>query len=77
MCGMVEGGDGAGFALEAGEPIGIARQLGGQHLERDVAAELRIGGAIHLAHAACAELVENSVVPKPNTGFQRSLIAHH
>jgi hypothetical protein len=30
------------------------RHFGGQHLECHVAAELRVGGAIHLAHAARA-----------------------
>ena len=73
---VVEGGDGARFALKAREPLGIARQFGRQHLQRDVAPELGVAGTIDLAHAACAKLVENSVVPKPNTGFQRSLIAH-
>ena len=34
---------------------GSAAKAGGQHLERDVAAELRVGRAVDLAHAARAE----------------------
>jgi hypothetical protein len=52
---VVEGGDGARFALEACQTFRIASQIGGQDLERDVASELHAGGAIHLAHAACPE----------------------
>ena len=37
---VIERGDGAGLALEAGEPIGVARHVRGQHLQRDVASEL-------------------------------------
>ena len=73
---MVEGGDGARFALKTGQTIDIAREFGRQNLQRDITAKLGIAGAIHFAHSAFAKLVENSVVPKPNTGFQRSLIAH-
>ena len=51
---MIEGGDGARFALEAGEALGIAGDVGRQHLEGHVAAELGIGGAKDLAHSTCA-----------------------
>ena len=43
------------FALEAGEPIGIARERGWQNLDRDVAPELRVVRTVHFAHAARAE----------------------
>ncbi len=43
------------LALEAREPLGVLRQVLGQHLDRDVAAEARIPRAVHLAHAADAE----------------------
>ena len=42
------------FALETGEPIGIVREGVWQDLQRDVAAKLRVPGAIHLAHATLA-----------------------
>ena len=41
---------------EPGEAVGVVREHGfGQDLERDVAIQLRIARAIHLAHAAGAE----------------------
>jgi len=59
---VVERGEGLGLALEAREPIGVARHVGGQHLERHLAPELRVDGAIHLAHAACPDGSGNPVV---------------
>jgi hypothetical protein len=44
-----------GLALEAGEAIGILRQLGRQHLDRHVAPELHVGRAVYLPQAARAE----------------------
>ena len=55
MFGWLSDGEDFGFALEAGEPLGIARKRVGQHLDRDVAIELRVGRPIHLAHAARAD----------------------
>ena len=49
--GVVEGGSGAGLALEALERGRVLRHLRGQELERDVAAELRVLGLVHDAHA--------------------------
>ncbi len=49
---VVEGGDGARFPLEAGQAAGVARGLGGQDLQRDLAAEPRVPGETDLAHAA-------------------------
>ena len=37
------------LAPEAGEPLQILRDLGREHLDRHVAAEVRVGGAVHLA----------------------------
>ena len=53
--GVVERGEQFRFALEARQALGILRQLSRQHLDRHLAAELRVGGAVHLAHAAGAE----------------------
>jgi len=53
--GMVEGGDSAGFALEAGETLGIAGYVRRQDFQGYVAAEFGVGGAIYLAHAAGAD----------------------
>ena len=60
--GVVEGRGGAGLALEALEGRRVLRQLHRQELERDVAAELRVLGLVHDAHAAAAELPGDLVV---------------
>ena len=52
---VVELGERLGLPSKAAEPLGIPRHLGGQHLEGDVAAELRVVRAIDLAHATRAE----------------------
>ena len=58
---VVEGGGGARLLHEAGA-AGLVRQpLGGQHLDRHLAAEARVAGAVHLAHAARAEGPEDLV----------------
>ena len=44
----------------AGDPASAARP-GGQDLDRDVASEPRVAGAVDLAHPACAELLEHPV----------------
>jgi hypothetical protein len=43
------------------EPVGISREPLGQYLERDVASELRVGGAIHFAHATFTDLVDHAI----------------
>ena len=52
---MIERGERLRFTLEARQAIGIGREQLGQHLDRDVAVETRVAGAIDLAHAARAE----------------------
>ena len=59
---MIERRQDLGFALEARHALGILREAGGQHLDGHVAPELGIGGAIHLAHAALAELGGDAVM---------------
>ena len=49
------------FAREAREAIRIVSDSRQQHLDRDVAIQLRIAGAIHLAHASGAEGGEDFV----------------
>ena len=56
MFGMIQRGERLRFALEAREPVGIACEGVGQDLDRDIAIQLRIARAIHLAHAARADL---------------------
>ena len=58
---MIQRGEDFGFALEPREPLGIAqRTLAGRTLMRDVALQLRVAGAVDLAHAARAELAVTS-----------------
>ncbi len=52
---MVELGKRFSLAAKARQPLGIACHLRGKHFERDVAAKLRVGGAIDFSHAACAQ----------------------
>jgi hypothetical protein len=52
---MVEQRERLRFACEPSEPIWIVGEGVGQELQRDVAIQLRVVCAIHLAHAASAE----------------------
>ena len=56
------------FLQEARDAIGIAADRLGQDLDRDVALQLRIARAIHLAHAAGADRVEDLERTKPRAG---------
>src|SRR5262249_8882683 len=47
---MVERGGGARLLLEAAHASGVPGELGGQQLERDLAAELRIFSQVNFAH---------------------------
>ena len=51
---MVQGAGGAGLLLEAAEPLGIG-DLAGENLDRDLALQARVTGAVDLAHAPRAE----------------------
>ena len=52
---MIERGERLRFTLEARQAIRIVRKRFGQDLDRDVAIQFRIAGAVHLAHAAFAD----------------------
>ena len=58
---VVELRDGARLALETGADLGGRGQARGQHLDRDIAAEAGVVGAIDLAHAAGAKGGEDPV----------------
>ena len=53
---------GAGLGQEARAALGIGLRLGGEELERDLAAEARVLGEIHVAHAPGAEPVTYPIV---------------
>jgi hypothetical protein len=54
-----------GFAFEAGETIGIAREFLRKHLDGHVATETRVARAEHFAHASGAERREDFVGTEP------------
>jgi len=49
---MIERGQYFRLAPEPGNPLTVARKRCGQNLNRYIAFELGVAGAIHLAHAA-------------------------
>ena len=53
---------------EAGAAVLVADALGGQDLDRDLAAEARVAGAVDLAHPAGAERGEHLVRPELRRG---------
>ena len=73
--GMVQRRQCPGFALESLEPLGVAAELRRQHLERDIAAQSRIPRAIHLAHAALAELLDDKKWAEIEVFFQWRCLA--
>jgi hypothetical protein len=68
---MIQLGERSGLALEAGEPLRVLRQRCWQHLERDVAIQLGVAGAIHLAHSARANLRGDFVRAETCGGSER------
>ncbi len=56
---MIQRSKDLGLSLESREPFFIPRELVRKHFDGHVAAELRIPSAIHVAHAAASELVED------------------
>ena len=67
---VVEGGHGPRLALEPCEPFGVGGQLRGQHLDRDLASQPRVAGAVDLAHPAGPDEAEDLVRPETRAGSQ-------
>jgi hypothetical protein len=59
------------FALESRETVGVRRQRRWQELQRDVASEPAVVGAIDLTHAAGAEQLEDLARPNASAAGQR------
>jgi len=66
--GVVEGGEGLCLAPEALQALGARSHLGWQHLERDLAPELRVGGAVDRTHPAGADRGGDPVVSEGLAG---------
>ena len=59
---VVERGEQLRFASESGQALGIGRHLEGQHLDRHLAVELRVGRAVDLSHTAGADRLDQAIV---------------
>src|SRR5262245_27976781 len=55
------------FALESRQPFAIGGNVGGKNLDRDLALQLRVARAIHLAHAAGAKRRDHLVRAETHT----------
>ena len=62
---MAQRRDDARFALEARERLRVVGETLGKNLDRDVALQPRVPGAIHLAHSAGAERREHLIGSEP------------
>ena len=60
--------DGLGLALEAGQRVGVRRQVRREDLDGHLAIELRVARAVDLAHPPGAERREDLVGPEPCSG---------
>ena len=59
---MVEGGGGAGLALETGESLGVRSDVVGEKFEGDEALEAIVFGLVDHAHATTAQFCEDAIV---------------
>jgi len=57
--GVIQGGSGARFALEAFEELGVLRHISGEKFEGDLASEAGVVGFIDDAHTAAAQFARN------------------
>ena len=67
---MIQRRNGPRLALEPGKRLGIRGHLPWQHLDRDVASEARVPGAVHLAHAPRPDGGEDLVRPETCSGCE-------
>ena len=68
---MIERGEDGCLALEAREPIRIAREELRQYLQRDIATELSVARAIDFPHTAGAKGPDNLVGAEASAGRKR------
>ena len=68
---MVQRGDRAGLPVEAVEAVGVVRRRVREELQRHLAPQARVAGAVDLAHAALAEGAEDLVGAELLSGGQR------
>ena len=66
---VVQRGKNLGLTLETSQPLRVSRHFFQEELDRHLATELRVLGAIDLSHAACTEGGEDLVVAEPRACF--------
>jgi hypothetical protein len=64
----LERGEDFGFPLKTHKPIAVRSQRGRQDLDGDLPLQLGIGGPVHLAHAAFADLCGDFVDAETGAG---------
>ena len=62
---VIQRGEQPRLAFEARQPFSICRKETRQDFDRNVATEFGVARAVHLAHAADAEEVEDLIGPQP------------
>ena len=73
---MIERREHLRLAAEAREALGIVGNGGEQDLDRDLAIQLRIARAIHLAHAAGAQQGDDLVRAEAGAGAEGHAVTH-
>ncbi len=68
---MVERGEDFGLTPEPGHPINVGRHCLGQDFDGDPPLQLGVGGAVHLTHAALADLGFEFVDTEARPGGER------
>ena len=71
---MIQRRENLRLAVKAREPVWIGRECVRQDLQRDIAIQLRIPGAIHLTHAACADRSDDFIRSEAGTWTQRHVM---
>lgn len=67
---VIEHGQQAGFLLKSRPPRGVAGEVRGQDLQRNIASEAGVASAVDLTHAASAQHRENFVRSEMSTRIQ-------
>ena len=67
---MIQRGQHHGFALKAGESVSVGSKRRGKNLQRHIATEFPVAGAVHLAHPPGAERLEDFVVADPRARIE-------
>jgi hypothetical protein len=73
---VIERREHARFAVEAGQTLGVVGDRLGQHLDGHFTAEFGVLGAIHLPHAALAELGGDPKMGEGGSNQDRSILTH-